>query len=94
MVLNLRLLSSLAGIRSACFDHTADVPTLVYHADLIFRGKRTASRHPAEIYRDGWIQLIAGSAYSAVVEQYDWPLMAVFLVVVLSITLILQALPA
>ena len=57
-----------------------------------FKCRSIATAHPAGIYRNGWIQRLAGSAYSAVVEQYDWPLMAVFLVVVLSITLILQAL--
>jgi hypothetical protein len=50
--------------------------------------------NPAGIYRNAWIRLFAGLAYSAVVEQYDWPLMAVFLVVVLSITLVLRTLRA
>ena len=59
-----------------------------------FKCRSIATAHPAAIYRHAWIQLFAGSAYSAVVEQHDWPLMAVFLVAVLSITLILQELRA
>jgi hypothetical protein len=59
-----------------------------------FNALHIATAHPAGIYRDAWIQLPAGSEYCAIVEQYDWPLMAVFLLVVLSFTLILQALRA
>jgi hypothetical protein len=59
-----------------------------------FKCRSIATAHPAGIYRNAWIQVLAGLAYSAVVEQYDWPLMAVFLQIALSITLILHALRA
>ena len=78
------------------------MPARVYNPYRIFRQKRhhgneaslAGTAFPAGIYRNAGIQLRSDFKYSAVVERYDWPLPAVFLLTVLSIALILGALRA
>lgn len=47
-----------------------------------------------QIYRNPGIQCLARLAYSPVMDRYDWPLLAVILLVALSIAVALRGLRA